>query len=62
MISTVLLASIFIVLIYRCYKMEIGIEKMTKSHNELVETVNNNANVLNVIVNEVDEIMKDFYE
>lgn len=62
MISTILLASIFIVLIYKCYKMEIMIENITKSHNALVKTVNNNANVLNVVVNEVDEIMEDIYE
>ena len=62
MISTILLASIFIVLIYKCYKMEIRIENITKSHNALVKTVNNNANVLNVVANEVDEIMEDIYE
>lgn len=61
MISTILLASIFLVLIYRGYKLETDLYNLKLKHNELAKIVSNNANVLNVVASEMDKIMEDFY-
>lgn len=60
-ISTILLVIIILVLIYKCYQMEIDMEDIKIKHNELARIVGNNANVLNVVVSETDKIMEDFY-
>ena len=67
MISTLLLATIFLVLIYRCYKMEIQVENVKLKHNELARIVSNNAvilqntsNIVDVMVEEINQVLEDY--
>ena len=61
MINTILSATIYAVLIYRCYKLECEVYDIKVKHNELVKIVSNNADVLDVAINEIDDIIQDIY-
>lgn len=67
MISTISLATIFLVLIYRCYKMEIEVFNYKLKHNELAKIVHNNAvilqntsNIVDVMVEEINQVLEDY--
>ncbi len=61
-IETILIAIICSVLIYRCYKMEVEVFNYKVKHNELANIVQNNAIVLNTVVDEVNQVIDDCYE
>lgn len=67
MISTISLAIIFLVLIYRCYKMEIQVENIKLKHNELARMVSNNAialqntsKIVGVMADEINQVLEDY--
>lgn len=60
MISTILLAVIMLVLIYRCYINETNMINLSIKHNELAKIVQNNAIILNTVVDEINQIIEEY--